>query len=76
MKGEDIYKTYMLESGIGVIIRDHFMKYATFPLWHEVDNIKISNNKLYFSFMSPKKNNNLIEVNSNILLKLKERQKY
>jgi hypothetical protein len=67
MKEEDIYKTYMLESGIGAIVRDHFMKFATHPLWHEVDNIRISNNKLYFAFMNPKNNNNFIEVNSNIL---------
>ena len=68
MKEEGIYKTYMLESGIGTIIRDNFMNYATFPSWYEVDNIKISNNKLYFLFMSQKKNNNLIEVNSNVLV--------
>ena len=51
MKEEGIYKTYMLESGIGAIVKDHFMKYASFPLWYEVDNIEISNNKLYFSFI-------------------------
>ena len=58
MKEEGIYKTYMLESGIGTIIRDNFMEFTTFPSWHEVDNITISNNSASFvnddtKFMNP-----------------------